>query len=176
MPPELKTKKSIIITRVDDAIDEYGENQMKEEFKDKNTWIGDDLDSIFRFPDSNTIKLTFTKTQLAKKCTEVGLKAFGISIPCHDIRQETYIPIKCCLKCYSLEDHTRECPKGPEYKLCIQATINGWSYEHYREYIRIRDELKETCKDNYNKNCEDQIAKLMNHRKNSKEFWKKLKY
>ncbi len=109
-----KIKKSVIVTRVDDSVYERGENEIMEEFKDKNSWIGEeDLDSIYKFPNSNTTKLSFTKTQMAKKCTEVGLKGFGISIPYFDIRQETYIPIQCCLKCYALEDrNTRECPKG----------------------------------------------------------------
>ena len=55
------------------------------------------------------------------------------------------------------------------------ATINGWSYQHYREYQRIREELKEICKENYNKSWEDKITDLMNHSRDSKEFWKKLK-
>ena len=63
-----------------------------------------------------------------------------------------------------------------QFKLLQQnAAIHGWSYEHYREYIRIRNELKETCKENYNKNWEDKITELMNQSKNSKEFWKKFR-
>ncbi len=29
------------------------------------------------------------------------------------------------------------------------ARINGWSYEHYSEYNRIRHELKEECRVNF---------------------------
>ncbi len=67
MPHELKIKKSVIVTRVDDAVYERNENELINEFSDKNNWIGEDLDSIYKFPKSNTIKLTFTKTQTAKK-------------------------------------------------------------------------------------------------------------
>ena len=35
-----------------------------------------------------------------------------------------------------------------QYKLLRNnARINGWSYEHYREYTRIRHELREVCKE-----------------------------
>ncbi len=55
------------------------------------------------------------------------------------------------------------------------ALVNGWTNDNYREYIRIRYDLKERCKENYNKNWEDRVANLMNHNKNSKEFLNKFK-
>ena len=134
-----KSQKSVIVTRVDDAVYERTENDIIREFKDKNIYVGDDLDSIYKFPNSNTIKLTFTKTQTAKKCTETGIKGFGISIPHFDIKQETYIPILCCLKCYELENHTtRECPKGPNFKMCSECSSDEhlW-YECKSKELRV---------------------------------------
>ncbi len=90
----LKLKKSVIIPRVDDVIYERSLDDIGEEIMRMNSWIGDELESTFKFPKSPTLKLTFTETQLAKMCTEVGLKAFNISIPSHEIKLETYIPIK----------------------------------------------------------------------------------
>ena len=48
----------------------------------------------------------------------------------------------------------------------------------FREYIRIRHELREKCRENYNKNWEDKITDLMDHNKNSscKSFGINLKY
>lgn len=63
-----------------------------------------------------------------------------------------------------------------QFKMLKQnATINGWTHDHYREFIRIRYELKERCKENYNKNWENKITDLMNNSRNSKEFWSKFK-
>ncbi len=59
--------------------------------------------------------------------------------------------------------------------LQLKATINGWSNEHYREYTRIRHELRERCRENHNKNWESKDTDLMNHSKNNKEFWSKFK-
>ncbi len=127
LPPELRAKKSVIIPRVDDVVYEKNTVDIGEELIRHNSWIGeDDLEDVYKFPNSPTLKLTFTQTTLAKKCTEQGLKAFKISIPCHEIKLETYIPIKCCMKCYALEDHfSNECPKSKDFKVCSECSREG---------------------------------------------------
>ncbi len=126
MPADLRVKKSVILARVDNVIYDWGEEEIGNELVLKNSWIGDDLDSVYKFPNSSTIKITFSQTSLARKCTEIGLHVFNISIPPHEIKQETFIPIKCCMKCYCLEEHnTRDCPKGKEYKLCSECSNEG---------------------------------------------------
>ena len=113
MPPELKVKKSVIITRVDDLIyDCWKEEEIADELIRKNEWIGDKVDSVFKFPNSSTIKVTFAQSSHAKKSTKRGLLAFNLSIPPSDIKQETFIPIKSCMKCYTLEHHIYGIPQG----------------------------------------------------------------
>ncbi len=46
---------------------------------------------------------------------------------------------------------------------------------NYNEYIRIRHELREKCKDSHNKNWEENINKVMQMSKDSKAFWNKIK-
>ena len=137
MPADLKVKKSVILTRVDDAIYDWGEVEIAEELTEKNSWIGYELEIVYKFPNSNTIKLTFSQTQLAKKCTEAGLRAFGISIPPHEIRQETYIPIKTCMRCYKLEDHnTRDCSKDKDYRKCSECSNEGHLWYECKEKVK----------------------------------------
>ncbi len=89
---------------------------------------------MFKFPNSPTIKLTFTQTTLAKKYTEQGLKSFKISGPCHEIKLEIYIPVKSCMKCYTLEDHfTSECPKSQDYKVCSEHSTKGHLWYQCKE-------------------------------------------
>ncbi len=83
---KVKKKKSVIITRVDGMIYDWGEEEIFNELISKNNWIGEEIDSIYKFPNSSTIKITFTQTTLARKCTEVGLSAFNISIPPGEIK------------------------------------------------------------------------------------------
>ncbi len=110
---------------MDDVIYERSLDDVGEEITKINSWIRDELESVFKFPKSNTIKLTFTQTQLAKKCTEVGLKAFNIIIPSHEIKLETYIPIKCCMKCYALDHFTSECRNSSDFKICSECSNDG---------------------------------------------------
>ena len=66
MPAELKVKKSVILTRVDEVIYEKDIDEIAEELMAKNSWIEDELDLAYKFPNSNTIKLTFKQASLAK--------------------------------------------------------------------------------------------------------------
>ncbi len=126
LPPELKSKKSVIITKVDDVIYDRSNDEIAQELSDNNTWIGAEIDAVFKFPNSNTLKVTFNQTAIAKKCTESGLLAFNLSIPPSDIKQETFIPIKSCMKCYKLEDHsTKECPEDKDFKICSECSLIG---------------------------------------------------
>ena len=134
LPPELKVKKSVLVTRLDDLVYERDEEAIVDELIKHNTWIGDDIDTIYKFPNSQTIKITFTQTATAKKCTEKGLLAFNISIAPHTIKQETYISIRCCMKCYCLEEHTtRECPKPKDYKICSECSSIGHLWHQCKE-------------------------------------------
>ena len=161
MPPELRAKKSVIIPRTDDLIYEWSPDNIKEEIIKNNLWIGDDLETVYKFPNSSTLKLTFTQTKHAKKCTEKGIKAFDISIPGVEIKLETFIPIKCCMRCYALETHyTNECPKDKDFRLCSECGIEGhlWHQckEHNKRCINCGDNhsalaMKCRKKERYNK-------------------------
>ena len=136
MPPELKVKKSVIITRVDDLIYDWKEEEIAEELIRRNEWIGDELDSVIKFPNS-TIKVTFAQSSHAKKSTERDLLAFNLSIHPSDIKQETFIPIKCCMKFYTLEDHiTREYSKDREYKICSECSTLGHLWHQCKEQFK----------------------------------------
>ncbi len=51
----------------------------------------------------------------------------------------------------------------------------GWTPVTYREYLRIRTELREKCKEAYNKNWENKINNISINCKNSKKFWNKIR-
>ena len=142
MPPELRAKKSVIITRVDDVIYEHDSLAIGEELVAKNLWIGEEIESVYKFPNTSTLKLTFSHTAVAKKCTGAGLKAFRISIPAHEIKVETYIPIQCCMRCYALESHyTNESPKPNTYKICSECSEEGHVWIQCKEIIKKMPKL-----------------------------------
>ena len=54
-----------------------------------------------------------------------------------------------------------------QFRLLQQnSTTNGWSNEHFREYTRIRQEIRERCKENYYRNWELKVNKLIKNSKN----------
>ena len=138
MPPQLRAKKSVINPRVDDVIYEKNIADIGEEIAKKNEWIcEEEIENVYKFSDSPTINLTFTQTNVAKKCTESGLKAFNISIPAHEIKLESYIPVKCCMRCYALEDHyTNECKKSKDYKICSECSLENHLWHQCRGTIK----------------------------------------
>ncbi len=130
MPPELKGKKSVIITRVDDIIFEWDVEEIFDEIKTRTTGLET---SWTPYVNSQTHlhKITFKQTALAIKCTEVDMKAFNLIILPRDIQQETFVPIKTCMRCYKLEKHnTRDStqPRGgrgwPKTKFSLEDLLN----------------------------------------------------
>ena len=121
LPPDLRAKRTILIFNIDDTIFKHEEEEIKDELIIKNTWI-EEITHIFKFPKHNIVKICFSETATAKKATETGLLAFYMSIPSYNIKQEEYVHINTCMKCYKIEDHfTRQCPKDKEYKICSEC-------------------------------------------------------
>ncbi len=138
VPPDLKARKSAIIPRVDNLIYENQATEIEEELLRENDWIQEgEIESVYKFPNSPTLKITFTMTILAKKSTEKGLKAFKISIPGQEIKLEIFVPIQCCMRCYTLEQHyTNECPKDRDYRICSECSSEGHVWHQCREVIK----------------------------------------
>ena len=55
------------------------------------------------------------------------------------------------------------------------ATHFGWSVQTFREYQRIKTELRDRWKEAYNQNWEEKIN-ISENCKNSKQFWNKIKF
>lgn len=129
-PPELKAKRTTIITRLDNHIYNNTPEDIKNEIINQNSWLSeDDIEEIYKFPNSNTIKIIFLQTSAAKKAQTNGLLLFSMSIPPNQIQEETYIHIITCMRCYALEDHhTSQCQKPKEYKICSECGELGHTW------------------------------------------------
>lgn len=149
LPPEFKANRTVILTRVDDIIYTNEEKDISEELQRHNNWIGDSITEIFKFPKSNTLKITFDHTEKAKKSTTNGLLMYHMRIPPQQVHQDEYIHIKTCMKCYKIEEHnTNQCPKDLNYQICSECGEEGHQW---------RD-----CKSTHKKciNCEGQHRTL----------------
>ncbi len=128
-PPELKASRSVIIPSTENHIYKNNEADILEEIYQNNTWTTNSIDSIFKFPNSRTLKITFKETSYAKKAQTDGLRLFQMSIPHYNIKQEVFYNITTCFRCYELEDHfTNQCKKPTDYKICSEcsSTSHTW--------------------------------------------------
>lgn len=122
IPQELKCRRTIVIFNVDTHIYSQEIEDMIQEIMNKNSFTQEQVCDIIKIPRTKIVKVTFTKTNIAKKATETGLKMFSMSISPHQIQQDTHVNIKTCMKCYKIEDHhTSECKKPEDYKICSEC-------------------------------------------------------
>ena len=129
-PQELKAKRSILLTRLDDYIYQNSEDDIRHEITQQNEWIKmDDIEGLYKFPKSNTIKITFHQINTAKNAQEKGILLFSMSVPPTQIKEETYTPITTCMRCYEMESHyTNQCPKEKDYKICSECGETGHTW------------------------------------------------
>ncbi len=82
---------------------------------------------------------------------------------------------------YQFIDQLKTAPEITELKNLYKALSEfaehfGWTIQMYREYQRIKSELRDRCKEAYNKNWEERIKDISDNSKNSKDFWNNKKY
>lgn len=83
--------------------------------------------------------MTFLETPPALKCLEMGLKLFNLRIPRHNIKEEEYISIQTCMRCYKVEDHnTSDCPKDKEYNICSGCGTEGHVWQSCKSSAKSR--------------------------------------
>ena len=127
MPPELRCQRAVICFRLDEFITENSPAEIKAEVERCQTWAK--LRDVYRFPRSNTIKITFLTGEMAEKACDQGLRMFYLSVPPHQMRRETYTHLIACDRCHALESHnTSECPKPRTYKRCSECSEEGHTY------------------------------------------------
>ncbi len=127
LPPEIKASRTVLLFGVDSHILQHSPQEIKDELQRINDFTNNNIDAVIKFPNNiPMLKVTFLETPPALKCLETGLKLFNIRIPNYKIKQEEYVPIKTCMRCYAVEDHnTGECPKETEYKICSECGTVG---------------------------------------------------
>ena len=124
LPPELKAQRTVICFRLDDLLAAYTGEEMLQEVERLHGWAK--LAEVYKFPRSNTIKITFRSSDMAKKAMEDGLLMFGLTIPSYQMRMETYVPLIACNRCNEVEGHTTaNCPKDATYKRCSECASMG---------------------------------------------------
>ena len=132
MPPELKAHRTVICLRLDELIvDGFDPAEAKAEIERVNTWAK--VQDVYKFPRSNTIKITFRQSEMAERAVRAGLLMYRLSILPEQVKEELYTPLTSCDKCYEVEDHyTQDCPKPAGFVLCSECSSTEHSYRACR--------------------------------------------
>ncbi|KAK8395468.1 hypothetical protein O3P69_006260 [Scylla paramamosain] len=127
VPPELRAQRTVICAALDDLIYEHSPEKIIAEVRAQHDWAV--AESVFKFPHSTTIKITFKDSDMARKAISEGIHLFQIHVPGHQMRQEIYTPLLTCNRCNAVENHpTRSCPQPPDYVRCSECSIIEHSY------------------------------------------------
>lgn len=120
MPPELKSQRTVICFGLDDLAYDNSPQEIKAELEGQNEWLS--IQEVYKFPKTNTIKITCASSAIAKKATEAGILMFCLSIPPSQLRVEDYVPLLACDRCHKVEQHaTSQCPEPKNSKLCSEC-------------------------------------------------------
>lgn len=97
----------MLIFRVDNYTFANNEEDIKEEILTHNEWV-EEISQIYKFPNSNTLKISFNESSKAMKAQENDLKMFSMKIPNYNVEQNTYFSINTCMKCYAIKITVRD--------------------------------------------------------------------
>ncbi len=137
LPPEPRSKRTVLIFNVGEHIFNHTEEDIKEEINRRNEWLDQGIDNLLKFKNKNISKIQFKQSLIAKRTIENGILAYNMSIPAYNIKQEEYINIKTCRRCYKINTHyTTECPEGKTYKICSECGNNGHEWRECKETIK----------------------------------------
>lgn len=131
MPPELRAQRTVICFRLDELIYEHQAEEIRTEVERVQTWAK--IQEVYKFPRSNTLKITFQTTGMAKKAKDNGILLFAMSVPPTQIRREVYTPILSCNRCHAVEEHeTSQCPTPPNYVACSECGSRDHTFRECR--------------------------------------------
>lgn len=128
MPPELKSKRTVVCMRLDAIVYDNEPEEIKHEVEQGQSWAK--VKEVYKFPRSNTIKITFLTSEMASKACRTGLLMFHMAITTSQMKEETYTPLITCNKCYAVESHeTKQCPTPQDYIVCSECGSNEHIYK-----------------------------------------------
>ncbi|KAK3892023.1 hypothetical protein Pcinc_004112 [Petrolisthes cinctipes] len=124
LPPEVKSRRTVICQRVVELIYEHSKNDIENEIETKNDWAKVKNASKFPKIDRNqyTIKIEFEDVSMAAKAENDGIRLFNMSIANHQIKREKYTILTTCMRCYKIELHpTSQCPHSKSLQICSEC-------------------------------------------------------
>ena len=89
------------------------------------------MSEVVKFPNSNTMKLVFVKSDFVQVCLNRGINMFHMHVPASQISKEIFITVSTCYRCFAIDDHlASSCPQDPGYKICSSCSVLGHTWHN----------------------------------------------
>lgn len=129
MPPDLRAKRTVLLFGIDEDAYAHSPEELINEIYRVNEYTINSIDSVYKFPNSKILKITFRTTAPALRALDLGVKFFNTRVPPHQVQQEEFHALKNCMRCYKIEEHVaRDCDMPKEHKVCSECAAEGHTW------------------------------------------------
>ena len=116
-PIEFGAMKTIVVRQIDEMIEDYNNEEIKESIEYLNDWAK--VEEIFKFgTTSKMLKVRFTNTTMVKRAESQGIVVSNQKINPRRIEREIFIKINTCNNCFKYDHDTKRCDQD-KMMLCL---------------------------------------------------------
>ena len=127
-PPEVEALRTIVAKHLDRQIDEFNEQEIKENLNNANPWLT--VEEVIKLPTtSKIIKIKVSCIEEAERALRQGIKVLNQSIPPSQLEQETFIKLTPCFNCFAYDHKTNDCTKEKK-TLCTRCAKEDHRADH----------------------------------------------
>ena len=180
LPREAQAKYTLVFKKLDPTIFEYDEQEIKQEFEDREPSTINKIAEIYKMQQHSIIKIKFNDMEIAEKIKKEGIKLFYCTLAPWQIENEKTANLIQCMKCYgyghltatcnktvqicsecsSLSHTWKECDARMNPKLCTQC---GGPHRTFSGLCLIRKaEIKKAMEEKARKEEENAIKPYVN--------------
>ena len=120
-PPELQSKRTLVLTGVDPYILSFTENELKEAIMKSRPTLK--VTKVIKLPDNvPVIKVQLETIQMVQDSVISGIVVNGQSFSNNNLSQDIYVHIPQCMRCYSYDHVRKDCPEPDSYTICSNCS------------------------------------------------------
>ena len=122
-PIEYTAMKTVIIKEMDSIVDEYNDEEIKENIESVNSWAK--VVEIYKFQTTTKMmKIQFESTAMANRADKEGMIILFQRIPPKRIEKEIFVKLMPCNNCFKYDHETKNCTEEKKI-LCAYCGSDG---------------------------------------------------
>ena len=126
-PPELKAKRTVVLTGVCEHIPQYNDQDIIEGVSRANPTLR--ATDVIRIPRNDSVlKLKLENVSMVSHCLRLGISLYSQHFSDYFVSQDFYAHIPQCMRCYSYEHTSKNCDRPETYCICSICSEEGHRY------------------------------------------------